>query len=227
LSRILAGRAVRAVERRGKWLRLSLDGGARLFSHLGVTGDFAAASVEAPPQRFERARFDVAKGARRRSIRYLDARRFGRLLAARDDIPEWSELGPDPLSDGLDAAALASALGRSRRPLKDALMDQSMLAGIGNILATEGLWHARIDPRSRSDRLTAKDVSAIVRGLRKAIGRQMNAREKAAQGTEPRETFAAYGREGEPCRRCKRPLCRIVLGGRTTTFCGHCQLRRA
>ena len=101
-----------------------------------------------------------------------------------------------------------------------------MLAGIGNILATEGLWHARIDPRSRSDRLTAKDVSAIVRGLRTAIGRQMKAREKAAQGAEPRETFAAYGREGEPCRRCKRPLRRIVLGGRTTTFCAHCQVRR-
>src|SRR4051812_23664485 len=84
LSRILVGQTVRAVERRGKWLRISVDDGGRLFSHLGMTGDFAAADVEAPPQRFERARFDVTKGARSRSIRYLDARRFGRLLAARD-----------------------------------------------------------------------------------------------------------------------------------------------
>ena len=227
LSRILVGHAVRAVERRGKWLRLSLDDGGRLFCHLGMTGDFATAEVDAPPHRFERARFDVKKGARHRSIRYLDARRFGRLLAARDDIPEWSELGPDPLADGLDAAVLAKALARSRRPVKDALMDQTILAGVGNILATEGLWHARLDPRSRSDRLGGRDVSAIVRGLRTAIGRQMKAREKAAQGTEPRETFAAYGREGEPCRRCKTALRRIVLGGRTTTFCGHCQVRRA
>src|SRR5262245_28331341 len=79
LSRILVGRTVRAVERRGKWLRLSLDDGGRLFSHLGMTGDFVAADVDAPSQRFERARFDVTKGARRRSIRYVDARRFGRL----------------------------------------------------------------------------------------------------------------------------------------------------
>jgi formamidopyrimidine-DNA glycosylase len=226
LSRILVGHSVRAVERRGKWLRLSLDDGRRLFSHLGMTGDFTGADVDAPAQRFERARFDVKKGAHSGSIRYLDARRFGRLLAARDDIPEWSELGPDPLSDGLDAALLTNALARSRRPVKDALMDQTVLAGIGNILATEGLWHARLDPRSRSDRLTPRDASAIVRGLRTAIGRQMKAREKTAQGSEPRETFAAYGREGEPCRRCRRPLRRIVLGGRTTTFCAHCQARR-
>lgn len=225
LSRILVGGTVRGVERHGKWLRVSLDGDARFFSHLGMTGDWAAAKSEAPPQRFERARFDLTKGAGRRSIRYLDARRFGRLLAARDDIPEWSELGPDPLSGGLDAVVLSSALGRSRRPVKDALMDQSILAGIGNILATEGLWHARLDPRSRSDRLLAEDVSNIVRGLRTAIERQMKAREKT-YGGEPQETFAAYGRQGEPCRRCRSPLRRIVLGGRTTTFCAHCQILR-
>src|SRR4051794_15818331 len=123
LSRILAGRTVRGVERHGKWLRVSLDDGARLFSHLGMTGDWAAANVDAPPLRFERARFDLTKGDRRRSVRYLDARRFGRLLAAEDDIPEWRELGPDPLSGGLDANVLSRALARSRRPVKEALMD--------------------------------------------------------------------------------------------------------
>jgi formamidopyrimidine-DNA glycosylase len=225
LSRILVGHTVRSVDRRGKWLRVLLDGEARLFSHLGMTGDWVAANAGDPPQRFERARFDVTKGARSSSVRYLDARRFGRLLAALHEIPEWSELGPDPLSDGLDAAALAKKLAQSRRPVKDALMDQTVLAGIGNILATEALWHARLDPRSRSDRLTPKDVSAVARSLRTAIERQLKARENASGG-EPRETFAAYGRGGEPCRRCGSSLRRIVLGGRTTTFCGHCQTRR-
>jgi formamidopyrimidine-DNA glycosylase len=225
LSRMLVGRTVGSVDRRGKWLRVVLDGEVRLFSHLGMTGDWVAAKAGEPPQRFERARFDVTKGARCRSIRYLDARRFGRLRAALHDIPEWSELGPDPLSDGLDAVALANTLARSRRPVKDALMDQTVLAGIGNILATEALWHARIDPRSPSDRLTTKDVSAVVKGLRTAIERQMKARENVSVG-EPHETFAAYGRGGEPCPRCGSSLRRIVLGGRTTTFCAHCQARR-
>jgi len=225
LSRIAVGRAVQAVERRGKWLRVMLDDGARLFSHLGMTGEWITAGVDEPSARFERARFEVTKGRSRRSIRYLDARRFGRLLATKDDIAAWRELGPDPLTDGLDVETLAAALGRSARRVKDALMDQTLVAGIGNILATEALWHARIDPRSRSDRLTPKDVGRVVRGLRNAIERQLTAREKAG-GDEPRESFAVYGRSGEPCRRCGTSISRIVLGGRGTTFCAHCQERR-
>jgi formamidopyrimidine-DNA glycosylase len=110
--------------------------------------------------------------------------------------------------------------------VKEALMDQTLLAGIGNILATEGLWHAKLDPRSRSDGLTPKDVAHVVRGLRTAIRRQLASREKAGDG-EPKDVFAAYGREGEPCRRDGNPLSRIVLGGRGTTFCEQCQVRRA
>jgi formamidopyrimidine-DNA glycosylase len=226
LAKILVGGKVRAVDRRGKWLRVVLDGGGRLFSHLGMTGDWTAAAIDEPPLRFERARFDVTKGRVRRSIRYVDARRFGRLRAAREDIPEWLELGPDPMSDGLDAASLGAALGRSRRPVKDALMDQKVLAGIGNILATEALWHARLDPRSPSNVLTAKDVAAVVRGLRTAIRRQLTSRERTRYG-EPHDVFFAYGREGEHCRRCGSVFRRIVLGGRGTTFCPGCQVRRA
>jgi formamidopyrimidine-DNA glycosylase len=225
LAKQLVGRKVRAVERRGKWVRVVLDDGGRLFSHLGMTGGWLVAKVDDPPARFERARFDLTKGRARRSLRYLDSRRFGRLIAAPDDIASWCELGPDPMEGGLDPSTLAATLARSRRPVKDALMDQTFLAGIGNILATEGLWNARIDPRSPSNLLDAKDVGNLVRGLRKAIDKQLTAREKA-DGGEPDDDFAAYGRVGKPCRRCRTLLSRIVLGGRTTTFCGHCQMRR-
>jgi formamidopyrimidine-DNA glycosylase len=225
LARALVGRSVRGVERRGKWIRIELDDSTRLFSHLGMTGDWVQRDAGAPAARFERARIDVARGADASSVRYVDSRRFGRLIVAKEDIPEWRSLGPDPLVDGIDLRTLGGAFARSRRAVKDVLMDQSVLAGIGNILATEGLWHARIDPRSRSNALSVKDVRAIVRGLDKAIRSELEERD-VPEGTEWVDTFSVYGHAGEPCPRCRSPLARTVQAGRTTTFCKKCQVRR-
>jgi formamidopyrimidine-DNA glycosylase len=218
--RALVGRTVRDVGRRGKWLRLELDAGLLLFSHLGMTGDWAECEPRAPRERAERARLDLSRGRRATSVRYLDARRFGRLIASRQDIPEWTSLGPDPLSDGLDARALAGLLARHRRAVKEVLMDQTVLAGIGNILATEGLWIARIDPRSRSDALSAADVRAVVRGLRAVIHREL--RHKPAGAFDLR----VYGRAGRPCPRCGATVASVTLGGRASAFCPGCQARR-
>jgi formamidopyrimidine-DNA glycosylase len=216
----LVGRSVRDVGRRGKWLRVELDGGMSLFSHLGMTGDWEECEPDAAKPRSERARFDLVRDGDRASVCYLDARRFGRLVAARADIPEWSELGPDPLADGLTARSLAAPLARSRRSVKEVLMDQTAVAGIGNILATEGLWYARIDPRSRSDALEPADVRAVVRGLRTAIRRELRHKPPGAFDLH------VYGRGGQPCPRCGTTLVRITLGGRSTTLCPHCQVRR-
>lgn len=95
-SRALVGKRVGAVERKGKWLRLALTDGGRLFSHLGMTGEWVSAAIDAPSQRFERARLDVTRKGRTSSVRYLDARRFGRLRVAPDDISDWTSLGPIP-----------------------------------------------------------------------------------------------------------------------------------
>jgi formamidopyrimidine-DNA glycosylase len=224
LRRALVGRTVREVSRRGKWLRFELDDGRRLFSHLGMTGDWIERKPNAPRQRSERARIDVIrKSGGSSSVRYIDSRRFGRLIVSSEDISEWRELGPDPLADGIDARSLARSLGRSRRAVKDALMDQSVLAGIGNILATEALWRARIDPRSRSDALSHGDVARIVRGLQGIIRQEL---EREAGGDGGIDVFSVYGRAGEPCPRCGSTLVHVVLGGRGTTFCKHCQVRR-
>ena len=226
LGRALAGKRVRDVIRRGKWLRIELDDGARLFSHLGMTGNWVQRDVDAPKERSERARLDLVRtDGRRSSVRYLDSRRFGRLIVANEDIPEWKKLGPDPLADGIDVRSLEEALGRRRRAVKDALMDQSVLAGIGNILATEALWQARIDPRSRSDALAPGDVGKIVRGLRWAIRKELAARD-VAESEGWVDVFSAYGHAGEPCPRCGSTLARVVLAGRGTTFCKRCQVRR-
>jgi formamidopyrimidine-DNA glycosylase len=227
LGRALAGRKVRSVGRRGKWLRIELDDAGSLFSHLGMTGHWVLRSSEEPRQPSERARIDVVRpDGRASSLRYLDSRRFGRLVVANEDIPEWRELGPDPLADGIDHRLFAQALARTRRPVKVALLDQSILAGIGNILATEALWLARIDPRSRCDALSYGDVGKVARGLRTAIRKELAARE-VDDGRESVDELSAYGRGGEACPRCGLALAYVVLGGRGTTFCKRCQLRRS
>jgi len=210
--------------RKGKWLRLDVEGGGRVFSHLGMTGDWVRVPAGAPEQPFERARIDVLRLGRMSSVRYVDARRFGRLIATNDDLPEWTALGPDPLEDGLDVRHLSKAFAKSRRAVKEILMDQRVVAGVGNILATEAMWMARIDPRSRGASLALADTRAIAKGVRRAIALELAERKK--YGAAPLDSFFVYGRAGEPCPRCGTILSSIVLGGRTTVFCGTCQLRR-
>ena len=230
-ERALAGRVVESVVRRGKWLRLALDDGALVFSHLGMTGKWVARPMTDDALRSERIRIDLRRGKVLSSVRYVDPRLFGRFVVAREDIAAWGTLGPDPLADGVDSEALAIAFARLRRTVKEALMDQTVIAGVGNILATEALWRARIDPRSRTDSLTRADVRALARGVDAAIASSLAA-ESGDEITYVEEAgapnpFRIYGRGGEPCPRCKTPLARIVLGGRGTVFCQTCQRHRA
>lgn len=187
-----------------------------------MTGDWTTCSLDEPAKRAERARLDVVKrSGEEASICYLDSRRFGRLLVAPDDIPDWRELGPDPLSDGLDGRKLAERLGSRRRAIKEALMDQTIVAGIGNIIATEALWRARIEPRSRTDALSPRDLGEIARALVKEIEREIA--HGPAGGVEE---FSVYGKAGKPCPRCGKTIARVTQGGRTTAYCGGCQRRR-
>jgi formamidopyrimidine-DNA glycosylase len=234
LARSLVDRRVLGVSRRGKWLRITLDDGQRVFSHLGMTGKWVLRPSSLVRVRFERARLDVTLRGRRRSVRYLDPRLFGRIVVAANDISQWVALGPDPLTDGIDVDALAASLARRKRSIKEAIMDQSILAGIGNIQATEALWRARIDPRTRSDRVTRGQLVALARAIRATIAAALAdawGAEPAPRGREityveeagAPNPFRIYGRAGTPCPRCRRQLQRIVLGGRGTVLCPHCQ----
>ncbi len=221
----LVGGTFERVERRGKWLRLAIDDGGKVFSHLGMTGGWVRVTIGAPLVRFERARIDVALRGRAYSVRYADARRFGRLLAVREDIADWNALGPDLLADDIDVGRFSEALKRGRRAVKEIVMDQRVFAGVGNILATEGLWIARIDPRSPGNTLLLPaSARAIARGLRRAIARELANRKQYTDGRA--DSFFVYGRAGLPCPRCGTRLSKVVLGGRTTAFCGECQVGR-
>lgn len=227
-ARALRGRRIAAVDRRGKWLELTLDDGTLLFSHLGMTGKWVRREASAPAEPFERARVDlVGDDGARPSLRYRDPRLFGRLHHVREALAAFRALGPDPLVDGIDVARLHDRLARTTRAIKDALLDQAILAGIGNIQATEALWLARIDPRAPADSLGRAAVRAIARGLETSIARTL-AHESGPEITYVEEAgapnpFTIYGRGGEPCPRCRAPLDRYVLGGRGTVSCARCQ----
>ncbi|MDB4947065.1 MAG: Formamidopyrimidine-DNA glycosylase [Labilithrix sp.] len=235
VQRRLRDRAVLAVERRGKWLRVPLapsvkgGKGPALFSHLGMTGKWVlAARPDDEPLRFEKARLDLAlPRGRRRSVRYLDPRLFGRFVVPDEDLPIWSALGPDPLVDGIDARALHARLQTRRLAVKPVLLDQAVLAGIGNIYATEALFAARIDPRRPANGVTLAETKRLAKGLDEALALSIarNTEERITYVEEPgaANPFVVYGHEGEPCPRCRRPLAKMVLAGRGTVFCPHCQ----
>jgi formamidopyrimidine-DNA glycosylase len=230
IVRGLTGRRVTAVARRGKWLRIVLDEG-RVFSHLGMTGKWVRAEHGEEARRFEKVRLDVtARGRVKRSVRYLDPRMFGRFVVLKesdDDLPVWGELGPDPLVDGIDVGALHETLAKRRAPIKPTLLDQSVLAGVGNILATEALFIARIDPRRAARDLSRAEVGKLARGIRRAIDKTLAMQDgETIQYVEEAgapNPFTIYGQEGTPCPSCKRPLSKMVLGGRGTVLCVHCQ----
>jgi formamidopyrimidine-DNA glycosylase len=225
----LCGRTLKAVERRGKWLHLLFDGGQSLYSHLGMTGKWVLRDRDAPPQRFERGRLDSA----RRSVRYFDPRLLGRVqLLAGDAAPAtFRALGPDPLVDGIDVVQLHNKLSRRRKSIKETLLDQTLLAGVGNIQAAEALWRARIHPARASSSLTAAEARALAGAIAGSIADTL-ARQDSPEITYVEEAgadnpFSVYGKQGEPCPRCRTTLVRILQGGRSTVFCPRCQSRRA
>ncbi|MDB4993867.1 MAG: Formamidopyrimidine-DNA glycosylase [Myxococcaceae bacterium] len=231
--RALAGRAVVSVARRGKWLRIALDDTKKarlLFSHLGMTGRWQETTVDAPELRFEKVRLDLARGAETSSLRYTDPRLFGRFVVATEELPAWKALGPDPLIDGVDAAVLAKKLARrKKKTIKETLLDQSVLAGIGNIQAQEALFRAKLHPERMASDLSPREVRVLATALLETIhatlaltpeGETKIVYVEEAGADNP---FAIYGREGEPCPRCTKALVKIVQGGRSTIFCARCQ----
>jgi formamidopyrimidine-DNA glycosylase len=203
-------------------LKLTLDDQRRLFVHLGMTGWFERSAPGAPALRFDRVRFELERRGTRSRVVYVDPRRWGRMILSDEDIGVWRTLGPDPLDDGIVLERLEEKLRRrKKRSIKEVLMDQTVLAGVGNIQAIEALWKAGIHPRSKAHAISKADLRAIARGLRWTIDRTLLDLAKGGMGDA--NPFRIYGRKGAPCPRCGHRLESFVLGGRTTTACPACQ----
>ena len=230
-ARRLTGRTALAVERRGKYLVVPLSSGETLVMHLGMSGWFELDVERADPEdaRHDHVVFRMSSGV---VVTFNDPRRFGFMdllpeggLAAH---PVLSALGPEPLSAEFDAAVLARMVAGRKAPLKAALLDQRVVAGLGNIYAVEALHLARLSPERRASTIATPSgaprdsatrlVKAIKQVLTEAIDRKSGAVYRSAR-------FRVYDREAEPCRRagCRGTIVRRTQGGRSTFFCPVCQ----
>jgi len=229
----VAGRRVVAVRRRAKYFVFDLDDGRALVGHLRMTGRMAIEPSAAPPLRREwvRASFELDDGRR---LVFADVRKFGRLALVRELDEALPAIGPEPLSDAMDGAWMAAALAHRRRLLKPLLLDQSFLAGLGNIYVDEALHAAGLHPLRSSHRVSragAASLAGAIKGvLQRAIeagGSSFDAFYRTPEGKPGayQDGFLVYGRDGLPCRRCGATIVRLVVGQRGTHVCPRCQPR--
>ncbi|HLY46384.1 MAG TPA: bifunctional DNA-formamidopyrimidine glycosylase/DNA-(apurinic or apyrimidinic site) lyase [Stellaceae bacterium] len=230
LAERLAGALIGQLRRRGKYLLIELDDSGVLLLHLGMSGRITAGAAGTPPERHDHVILTLDDGT---VVRFNDARRFGLLdyiaRGAEAAHPLLAGMGPEPLQEGFDGTYLEGALTGKMTPIKSALLDQKIVAGLGNIYVCEALYRAGISPR----RLAATISGARARRLAAAI-REVLAEAITAGGSSLRDyvqangelgyfqhRWAVYGKEGEPCPgcTCAEGVRRIVQTGRSTFFC--------
>jgi len=227
----LVGERIETVERRGKYLIVRFESSRVLLIHLRMTGSLRhgrSGSLGDDPYRRAVLRLDNGS-----DVAYRDVRRFGTWeLLEPGELRGYlaARLGPEPLG-AMSAARLGHRLSGRRAPLKAALLDQRTLAGLGNIYVDEALWYARLNPLRPAGGLDLDELRSLHRGIRKALrlglerqGASLRdyARPDGESGGMQNE-FRVYGRDGEPCDRCRAPIAKTRVAGRGTHFCPRCQ----
>ena len=238
----LPGRRILDVGRRAKWVLVELTEDGVLAIQVKMTGQLFVVSSDEPRDRHVHVAFALDDG---RELRFRDIRKFGRvglyrraetgLLLGADEATElFAEHGPEPLADAFTLARFRERLRSRRGRLKPLLLDQSFVAGVGNIYADEALWLARLHPLRRASALRPDEESRLYRALREVLAEAVRRRGssiddyRAPEGEgEMQGYLKVYGRAGLPCPRCARPIRRITLGARGTHFCSWCQRLRS
>jgi len=233
-ARRLRGARVSGVGRRGKHILTTFENGETLITHLRMTGSFGLMQPRAPLPRHTHALFKLEDGRR---LAFTDQRHFGLMKLARTselhEVKELRSLAPEPFSEEFTDEYLAGVLARTRRALKDVLLDQTKVTGLGNIYAAEALFVARAHPfRLASDfprRRVARLRTAIVNVLGEAVehGANLNVNledlDSSYYGGGDTGRWRVYDREGEPCADCRATISRVTHAGRSTYFCPRCQ----
>jgi formamidopyrimidine-DNA glycosylase len=235
LRRAAIGSVISAVGRRGKFIVIGLgepDGdhaagpgpGSCLLIHLRMSGRLYVLPRASTRGRHVHALFALDNGY---AIHFDDARTFGRLRIIRDISELEAELGPEPLEEAFTPAVFAAILRSSRARIKALLLDQSAIAGIGNIYADESLWKARIHPLRPANSLTSQEAWGLRTAIRASLRAGIRAGGSAIDWVYPgggyQESFKAYGRGGLPCSRCGTPMKRILVSQRSSCYCPLCQ----
>ena len=207
IAAALTGRRLTRAHRRGKFLWVETDDGPELGLHLGMAGRIAVDEEEAP-RGWDRFALEFADGGR---MALRDKRRLGRAVIE----PDFSHVGPDAAEVGRDL--FRERVGRGTTAIKARLLDQGVIAGVGNLLADETLWRARLSPRRVAGELSVEELDRLRRELRAAV------RDAIRNGGVHTGRFMPARERGGVCPRCRTPLERATIGGRTTYWCPRCQ----
>lgn len=223
------GRTVTAIHRRAKYIVMTLDDGEEtLIVHLKMTGHLAVVPTEMPVHKHVRNLFRLKDGF---DLRFRDMRKFGRIYLVENPLDILAKLGPEPLEDSFTAELFKQRIAGRTRIIKPLLLDQTIVAGIGNIYADETLFDAKVRPDRRADTLTDAETQLIWKGIRRTLQDGID-REGASIDTyvkpdgtkgDMQNAVNVFRRTGSPCYDCGQPIERIVLAQRSTHFCPQCQ----
>ncbi len=229
LSQLLPGRAVQSVERRGKYLLIRFDCG-ELLVHLGMSGSLRVVDKTKSPGKHDHVDLTLNDG---KCLRLTDPRRFGAVLwQAEGELHELlAHLGPEPLSDQFDADYLIERAKGRKTAIKTFIMDSKVVVGVGNIYANEALFAAGIHPKRAAGQISRARMERLVDEIKRVLAAAImqggtTLKDFVGSDGKPgyfKQELNVYGRRGEPCVTCERPLKEIRLGQRSTVYCSHCQ----
>ena len=233
----LEGKKVASVRRAGKYLLIGLDGDEILVVHLGMSGQLLRAkSAKDPLERHTHVVVTFTQGGQ---LRFVDPRTFGEMFVTSADeltnlVPELAHLGFDPLEEVMSWSRFGMLLADRATALKTLLMDQKFVAGIGNIYSDEILFAAGLRYDRRSNSLSAQEIRRLYRAMVETLSEAIKMRGSSLADEQYRDLYGetgdyqgqhqVYDREGQPCRRCRNPVVRVKVNGRSAFLCEHCQI---
>ena len=230
--RQIKGQKITAIRRRGKYLVFEVADGNTLLLHLRMSGRLHLVSKRAPRDKHEHVILSFDDG---RQLRFHDTRKFGRLHMLKDPGRILDLLGPEPLSSGFTVKKLAEGLKHRKRLLKPLLLDQTFIAGLGNIYVDEALWEAKLHPCRLAASLSTPEIKALHRTIRRVLKRGLenlgttlgtgkaNFYSVANRRGRNKDLLKVFRRTDLPCPRCRSPIERIIVGQRSTHICQNCQ----
>ena len=234
-SQLLENQTIEKVARRGKWIIISLRSNLQLLIHLGMTGQLCVFNQKTPRQSHVNLVFSLDRGVE--ELRFRDIRRFGSAdlflsQQALNEFFESRELGPEPFNIPEDY--WLTTLAKSSRNLKAFLLDQKNITGVGNIYADESLFKSGLNPSRKAESLSKKEALMLAKCIGEVLSCAIENRGSTIMNYVGgsglmggyQDEFQAYGRTGEPCRKCGQPIKKIVLAGRSTHFCPICQPKK-
>ena len=234
-SQLLENQTIEKVARRGKWIIISLRSNLQLLIHLGMTGQLCVFNQTEPRQSHVNLIFSLDRGVE--ELRFRDIRRFGSAdlflsQLALNEFFESRDLGPEPFNIPEDY--WLNTLAKSSRNLKAFLLDQKNITGVGNIYADESLFKSGLNPSRKAESLSKKEALMLAKCIGEVLSCAIENRGSTIMNYVGgsglmggyQDEFQAYGRTGEPCRKCGQPIKKIVLAGRSTHFCPICQPKK-